>query len=315
MIAIAALAGALTVAGVLGILTGLRPVPEPGPGHRRVRRGARSAALARLSRRTRMQLLAGLLAGAVAAVWTGWLLAVLIGPVVAAGVPAEQIARLEALEEWVRSLSTVLRAGVGMEQAIMATAHTVPDPIRPEVTRLTARLHARWPTTEALRAFAVEFGDATGDLVAVELILGSVLRAHGLSAALEALAGDVAADVRGRRAVEADRATPRATARMVTITTLTVLGVLALTGDYIEPYTTMPGMLLFALLLAAYVGCLIWMRRLTIPAPLPRLGRRRDRPGGLASGAGPARPGRRAGPVGPARPHQPDRRHHRRRWA
>ena len=279
MIAIAALAGALTVAGVLGILTGLRPVPEPGPGHRRVRRGARSAALARLSRRTRMQLLAGLLAGAVAAVWTGWLLAVLIGPVVAAGVPAllrpppvaEQIARLEALEEWVRSLSTVLRAGVGMEQAIMATAHTVPDPIRPEVTRLTARLHARWPTTEALRAFAVEFGDATGDLVAVELILGSVLRAHGLSAALEALAGDVAADVRGRRAVEADRATPRATARMVTITTLTVLGVLALTGDYIEPYTTMPGMLLFALLLAAYVGCLIWMRRLTIPAPLPRL--------------------------------------------
>lgn len=279
MIAIAALAGALTVAGVLGILTGLRRVPEPGPGHRRVRRGARSAALARLSRRTRMQLLAGLLAGAVAAVWTGWLLAVLIGPVVAAGVPAllrpppvaEQIARLEALEEWVRSLSTVLRAGVGMEQAIMATAHTVPDPIRPEVTRLTARLHARWPTTEALRAFAVEFGDATGDLVAVELILGSVLRAHGLSAALEALAGDVAADVRGRRAVEADRATPRATARMVTITTLTVLGVLALTGDYIEPYTTMPGMLLFALLLAAYVGCLIWMRRLTIPAPLPRL--------------------------------------------
>lgn len=226
-----------------------------------------------------MQLLAGLLAGAVAAVWTGWLLAVLIGPVVAAGVPAllrpppvaEQIARLEALEEWVRSLSTVLRAGVGMEQAIMATAHTVPDPIRPEVTRLTARLHARWPTTEALRAFAVEFGDATGDLVAVELILGSVLRAHGLSAALEALAGDVAADVRGRRAVEADRATPRATARMVTITTLTVLGVLALTGDYIEPYTTMPGMLLFALLLAAYAGCLIWMRRLTIPAPLPRL--------------------------------------------
>ena len=62
MIAIAALAGALTVAGVLGILTGLRPVPEPGPGHRRARRGARSAALARLSRRTRMQLLAGLLA-------------------------------------------------------------------------------------------------------------------------------------------------------------------------------------------------------------------------------------------------------------
>lgn len=279
MIAIAALAGALTVAGILGILTGLQRVPEPGPGHRRARRGARSAALARLSRRTRMQLLAGLLAGAVAAVWTGWLLAVLIGPVVAAGVPAllrpppvaEQIARLEALEEWVRSLSTVLRAGVGMEQAIMATAHTVPDPIRPEVTRLTARLHARWPTTEALRAFAAEFGDATGDLVAVELILGSVLRAHGLSAALEALAGDVAADVRGRRAVEADRATPRATARMVTITTLTVLGVLALTGDYIEPYTTMPGMLLFALLLAAYAGCLIWMRRLTIPAPLPRL--------------------------------------------
>ena len=126
--------------------------------------------------------------------------------------------------------------------ALMATVRTAPDPIRPEVTRLVARLHARWTTPAALRAFAAELGDATGDLVAAQLLLGTSQRGSGLAKVLQALARSVAEDVRGRRAVEADRAKPRATARWVTLITIGVLVVLALPGDYVTPYTTRPSL-------------------------------------------------------------------------
>lgn len=278
MIAVAALAGVLFTVGLIGIVLGLRRRPEEERAGHRTRAGSRTVAMARVSRQTRLLLLAGLLIGIVVAIWTGWLLAVILGPVAVAGVPAllrpppagAQIARLEALEEWTRSLAGVLRVGVGLEQAIMATARAVPDPIKPEVTRLLARLHARWPTDEALRAFADDLNDATGDLIAAQLILGSRLRDAGLSDVLMALASSVAEEVRGRRAVEADRAKPRATARLVTLITIGALAVLALVGDYVQPFTTPIGQLALAVLIAAYMATLVWMRRMTIPAPLQR---------------------------------------------
>ena len=94
-----------------------------------------------------------------------------------------------------------------------------------------ARLRARWDTETALRAFADELDDATGDLIAANLILGARRRGAGLASVLEGLAESVAADVRARRQVEADRAKPRATARWVTLISASVLVVLALSGD------------------------------------------------------------------------------------
>ena len=109
------------------------------------------------------------------------------------------------MEEWTRSLSGVLTVGVGLEQALIATLRSTPEPIRPEVPRLVARLRARWSTEDALRAFADELDDATGDLVAANLILGARRRGAGLASVLEGLAESVAADVRARRA---DRGRP-----------------------------------------------------------------------------------------------------------
>ena len=140
------------------------------------------------------------------------------------------------MEEWTRSLSGVLTVGVGLEQALVATLRSTPAPIAPEVTRLVARLRARWVTEDALRAFADELDDATGDLIAANLILGARRRGAGLASVLEGLAESVAADVRARRQVEADRAKPRATARWVTLISAGVLVILAVSGTYVEPY-------------------------------------------------------------------------------
>jgi len=271
---IPALAGALIVAGVIGLILGLRPAPvrEKRPATRRMRR------LGELDRTTRMLLLGGVASGVVAWLVTGWVLAIVAVPVAAVGLPmllssgsaSSRIARLEAMEEWTRSLSGVLTVGVGLEQALVATLRSTPAAVAPEVTRLVARLRARWGTEDALRAFADELDDSTGDLIAANLILGARRRGAGLASVLEGLAESVAADVRARRQVEADRAKPRATARWVTLISAGVLVILAVSGTYVAPYRSPLGQVILVSLLSAYVATLIWMKRMAMGRNLPR---------------------------------------------
>ncbi|WP_408895644.1 type II secretion system F family protein [Nocardioides sp. R1-1] len=254
------------------MVIGLRPTAIPA------REPTAASRRRALNRRTRVLLLAGGALGLVGWLITGWILSLVIAPVAVIGLPillsappaATQIARLEAMEEWTRSLSGVLTVGIGLEQALVATLRSTPAPIADEVHRLVTRLRARWDTEKALRAFADELDDATGDLIAANLILGARRRGAGLASVLEGLAESVGADVRARRQVEADRAKPRATARWVTLISASVLVVLALSGTYVEPYRTPVGQVLLVLLLSAYVATLIWMRRMAAGKPLPR---------------------------------------------
>jgi len=281
------LAGGLVGLGILGIVVGLRPAPVAPKKRTRSPGRARLA----INSRTRMLLLLGIGLGILGWILTGWVLAVLIAPVAATGLPtllaappaATQINRLEAMEEWTRSLAGVLTVGIGLEQALVATLRSAPAPINAEVTRLVSRLRARWDTETALRAFADELDDATGDLIAANLILAARRRGAGLTSVLEGLAESVAADVRARRQVEADRAKPRSTARWVTVISASVLVVLALSGNYVKPYSSPIGQVILVVLLAAYVATLVWMRRMATGKPLPRFLDRRTE---LSPGSG-----------------------------
>lgn len=273
---LAAVAGVLAVSGVMLVAAGLRRVPAPPPTVT-PQGGSRIASRLRLSARTGALLLAGGAAGAATAVFTGWAIALVLFPLALAGLPAllaptppTQIVRLEAMEEWTRSLAGVLTAGAGLEQAVIVTLRSAPAPIQQEVSTLVSRLHARWPTEEALRAFADDLDDATGDLIAAKLVLAARRRGPGLASVLDSLAESVAADVRARRTVEADRDKPRATVRWITVITVVALSVLALNTSYIEPYRSSLGQLLLALLLGIDVACLVWMRAMTRPRTAPR---------------------------------------------
>jgi len=219
--------------------------------------------------------------GLVIALFTGWLVIAAVLPLVGIGLPyligrsdkAADITKMEAMEEWTRSLSGILTAGTGLEQALVATLRSTPEPLHDEVSLLVARLRARWTTHEAIRAFAEDLNDPTGDIIAANLLLGAGQRGDGLATILEGLAESVALDIRGRRQVEADAAKPRATARWVTIITAVVLVALFLTGTYVAPYKTGIGQLILLVLLGAYAGVLVWMKKIAAgPRPLRFLG-------------------------------------------
>lgn len=281
---LAALSGAVLVAGALLAAIGLRRT-EPAPARPRRRRTRRPAD--RWWDRWRWAIAAG--AGLLAWAITRWPVAALIVVAAVIGLPyllgsarvaALAIDRVEAIEEWTRRLADVLATGVGLEQGILASATTAPPPLAPDVGALVARISARWPTDQALRAFADDLDDAAGDFVVASLLLASRRRGPGLSGVLTAVAGSVADEVAVRRKVEAERARPRSTARLVTLITLGVAGLLMLNGSYLQPYSDGLGQLVLAAIAAAFAGCLLWIRALTLTPPDPRFLTGHDTGGG-----------------------------------
>jgi Flp pilus assembly protein TadB len=276
-----AVAGTMVMAGVIGMILALRPVPRrrAGPARTLTPVSKLSRRLGAVSPRTRAALLIGTASGMVIALLTGWVLAIVLVPAGLVGIPlllsappsAGRIERIEAMEEWSRTLAGKLVAGQSLRSALIRSLRSAPAPIQPEVSRLVNRLWANTTSTEsALRLFAEDLDDSTGDLLTGNLILAARGRGTGLAPVLEALAESVAADVRARRQIEADQEKPRSTARAVTVITLGVLGVHALSGDYVEPYRSALGQAVLAGLLTAYISALLWMRRMSVAKPLPR---------------------------------------------
>lgn len=280
---LAGVCGALLVGGLLlgGVVLGGYGCTAPAvPGPRRQRRPRPAAPADRRATRRQRALWAAA-AAAACGVWlaSGWPVGGILVGLAVVGVPwllgqfsagSAEVERLEALQEWVRRTSDVIAAGGGLEQTLIRSARTAPEPIRLEVETLTARLQARWSTSRALLAFADDLGDAAGDLVVAALLLGAELRGPGLARVLTELAHSLTEEVTMRRKVEADRAKPRANARWLLLITLGAAGLAALNGDYLAPYGSGLGQLVLAAIATMIVGCLLWMRRLTAPATSPR---------------------------------------------
>ena len=277
VVLLAGVCGALVVGGPLLAAHALTADKRPARPPRRRRPAA--WADGPTTRRQRALWAAGAAAAAVVWLASGWPVGGVLAGLAVVGVPwlltqfsagNAAVERLEALQEWVRRTSDVLAAGGGLEQTLIRSARTAPEPIQVEVATLAARLQARWSTSRALLAFADDLDDAAGDLVVAALLLGAELRGPGLARVLTELAHSLTEEVTMRRKVEAARAKPRANARWLLLITVAAAGLAALNGDYLAPYGTALGQLVLATIAALMVGCLLWMRRLTAAAPAVR---------------------------------------------
>jgi Flp pilus assembly protein TadB len=276
----ALVATALLGTGLLALALGASRVPVAA-GRPRTE-AAPFRAWRRLGRRGRILLVAGLIAGFLLALLGGWVIALPLVPAACVGVPwllgagdePRQLARLKAMEEWTRTLSGVLVAGMSLEQAIQVSLKSTAEPVKPEVSRLVGRLNARVPTADALTAFADDLDDPAGDLIVASLRMGAARRGGGLAVVLTDLATSVSAEGRARQRIDADRAAHRTTARGVTLITLVMLALLAASGSYIAPYRTPLGQALLAVVLVVYAAILVQLKRMgRTPAP-PRFLRR-----------------------------------------
>lgn len=275
----AALVGATVVLGLLLIVVGLRRA-ERSPST------ASSTGLwtrlrerwTELPRAHKTWVAVSVAAGVVAAVVSGWLLALVVVPAVAivvplllAAPPNREVDILAGLDRWVRIVATSLSSGRSIRDAMFSTRRQVPEVLTEPVGRLCTRLDQGWTVRDSLFAMADELRSADADAVVAALAIAAEKGGAGARAALTALSDSIQDRLRALREVAAERAKPRAVVRQVTIITLSVLAAAVLfNGQFFAPYATPLGQIIALVLTAAYLGCLMMLRRLTIPPMAPR---------------------------------------------
>ncbi|MFJ2007856.1 type II secretion system F family protein [Streptomyces chartreusis] len=276
------LCGMAVAGGLIGVVAGVVGTTAPRRALLRQRwqalRGGRAqSADARLRRRTPAAV-AVLVFGVVWLVSGNFVGGTLLGAAVI-GVPwlispgqmaKSRIGQLEGLSEWTQRLAGLLRLGMGLEQAMIASRQGAPDELAPQIVNLSDRLRLGWRPDGALRAFADELDDVTADKVIAALILSVNDRGPGLAQALEDLSGTVRNEVARKRSIEADRAKPRTTVRWMTFITLGIVAAGFFVPSYTRPYSTLLGQLMLAFLTAGFIGVLALMRQLGSFRRVPR---------------------------------------------
>ena len=278
---LAVLLGLAVGAGLLLVINGATPrTPRPKPPRPPMTASrAIQAITPRFTRSERVWLMITTLAGLAIAVFTGMLIAIPALPLVFVMVPKivsskadeHRIEKLEALEQWTRSLAGVLGTGQGMRQTLVVSGRSAPEAIAPEISLLVARLNARRGTEESLRQLADDLDDSVADSIAGTLILGARETGAGLQRVLDGLAESVAVEVRQRREVEAQRQGPRSEAKWLGLgIPAAFIGFLFLSPELSRFYASPLGQMALILLVTAFLGCIWWMRTVVATRPEPR---------------------------------------------
>ena len=217
--------------------------------------------------------------GCLLAMLTGWLILIVVLPLLALGLPyllilpkPRDIQLLEALDRWVRSLAVTLGTGKSITDAIRISRRTAPPLLADEINLLVTRLNNRWETRDALMRFADAIDSPEVDGVIAALILASSRGANGASVTLQALADSIQAQLKGRRVIEVERSKPYVVVRQVTVISLsTLVLVFLLSPNFFAPYRTPLGQTLLSALLIIYLASLLLMRRKAHQPDRPRI--------------------------------------------
>lgn len=276
-------AGLLIFGGLLAVPYGLQRKARPsGPRTEFIQewwaRTTRRPQGSRGRRRDMILLSSAIIACAISML-TGWLILIVILPLLTLGVPyllilpkPRDIELLEALDRWVRSLAATLGTGKSITDAMRISRRTAPPLLADEINLLVTRLNNRWETRDALMRFADAVDSPDADAVVAALILASSRGANGASVTLQALADSIQAQLKGRRVVEVERSKPYVVVRQVTVISLsTLVLVFILSPDFFAPYRTPLGQTLLSVLLIIYVASLLLMRRKAQHPERPRI--------------------------------------------
>jgi tight adherence protein B len=266
MVMLAGVLGALCALGVVTFVVAMRPiapgeVPEPT---------GRAAPLRDRVENFMLRLALGVGAAVVIGVITRWPVAALLVGFAAFMAPSmiggeaqrrAKLGRIEAMAAWAEMLRDTMAGSGGLEQSIIATAGVAPLPIRPEVLRLAARLE-RERLAPALRGFADEIDDSSGDLVVAALILAADKSPKRLGDLLGRLATSARAEVTMRMRIEAGRARTRTSIKVVTITTaLFAVFLIVFNRNYLEPYDSFVGQCVLGLIGLCFGAAFYWLTR------------------------------------------------------
>lgn len=256
-------AGAAT--GVVLVVIGLRGQPEVE---------ARPAARAmHVDQKTVGRLAVALIVGIGVGMFTGWVVGAVLSAAAVLGLPRilasnvdhqRQLERIEAIAGWTEMLRDTLMAAAGLEQAIIATASTCPEPIRDEITALAMRLERGERLAPGLRELAGQLHDPTADLVISALVLASDHQARQLADLLGELAVEAREQATMRMRVDAGRARSRTSVRLIVITTLVfAAGLVMFNRDYLRPFDSPVGQLSLLLVGALFATAFAWMTKIS----------------------------------------------------
>jgi len=219
------------------------------------------------------QLLIGIGVGLVVLVATRWPVAAIAAGLFAAswasffgGNAAERLAlaRIEGLATWTESLRDTIAGAVGLEQAIPVTSYAAHPAIKPQLRMLVDRLRVRTPLPTALHQFADELEDPSADLIIAALILNSRLRGPGLRDVLTSLAESAREELDMRRRINAGRRSTRRSVQIVVLVTIGfAAGLVLLNPSYVQPYDSLMGQLVLALVICTFAMGFAWLRRLS----------------------------------------------------
>lgn len=260
----AILAGAAVAVGLLLVVDAVRPARAEPEHVVKVRvdvrplliRAAAAVVAATIILAATQWVLPAFVCGAI-----GWWVAGLLVDRKSSG-PGE-LERVEALATWTEQLRDVLMAGDQPIGAIQATVSTCPEPVRPQVRALAARL-GRQPEQVVLRQFADELDDPTADLIAAGLLV-ALTKGGKAERVLSSLAQQARHQAERRKLLEAEREPARREVWWVTgLMTLQLLGgLLFARSSYLAPYRTFSGQVVLGVLLGAFLALIIYVQRLS----------------------------------------------------
>lgn len=279
MMALAVASGALFTVGLMALFVGFNSTKATIP---RLSTHLWKTPVDAGTRRRGLLLIGSVAAGILSAVITGWWLLIVIIPAVVgvlplllAAPPNRELDLLQAIDRWLRVVGSLLATGRSITDAIRVSVRQAPPLLAPHLTLLVARLDDRWTVDGALLAMADELDSADADAVLAALALAAQRGGTGARATLAALADNLADRIRALREISTERAKPRFVVRQVTVITVVVLALaLVFSGDFFAPFGSPLGQLLLAVLVSAYLGSLLFLRRMTLPRPRQRILRR-----------------------------------------